>query len=324
MATDKTKIEYEKIAKHFYIRLERKCIKLTAKNISDELLACAPEYRPAYWRRLRGALAHHQRTLGYDDAATRILALHNPVTAKGSTLSVKQKQTRVKSIAAEDETGLIDYFNVRNDKCMVAAIKLFKLTGIRPTELAGVTVDSNRLTVIGAKKSHHGTRGADRVLQLDGITALTLYMLVTLAQKVNVGCLQDKLRAAGKNLWPKRKHLPTFYSWRHQMGSELKASGMGRLQIAYLMGHQATASIDRYGNRKSAKGGRLPSCPADADLSHIRVTHSVRPTDNKNYIQPSTPILVVEPNEGSNAKDKSTGMAAYIKRNKQKDDGLSR
>ena len=37
MATDKTKIEYEKIAKHFYIRLERKCIKLTAKNISDEL-----------------------------------------------------------------------------------------------------------------------------------------------------------------------------------------------------------------------------------------------------------------------------------------------
>jgi hypothetical protein len=55
MATDKTKLEYERLAKHFYIRLERKNIKVTAKSISDALLACAPEYRPDYWRRLRRA-----------------------------------------------------------------------------------------------------------------------------------------------------------------------------------------------------------------------------------------------------------------------------
>ncbi|WP_236268238.1 hypothetical protein [Aeromonas veronii] len=61
MATDKTKLEYERLAKHFYIRLERKNIKVTAKSISDELLACAPEYRPDYWRRLRGALVYHQK-----------------------------------------------------------------------------------------------------------------------------------------------------------------------------------------------------------------------------------------------------------------------
>ncbi|MEH8130446.1 site-specific integrase, partial [Aeromonas veronii] len=76
-----------------------------------------------------------------------------------------------------------------------------------------------------------------------------LQLMVTEAKKAKIGSLQDKLRAAGKSLWPARKSLPTFYSWRHQMGSELKASGLDRQRIAYIMGHQATSSVDKYGNR---------------------------------------------------------------------------
>lgn len=310
MATDKTKLEYERLAKHFYLRLERKNIKVTAKTISDELLACAPEYRPAYWLRLRGALVYHQKSLGYVESAERIMGLRNPVTAQGSNTPVKKKQNRVKSINPADQTALIDYFKEREDMKMFAAIILFSYTGIRPAELAGITVNGDKLHIVGAKKSHNGIRGADRTLQFEGVDPRWLRSIIREAQLANIKSLQDKLRIAGKNLWPKRKNLPTFYSWRHQLGSELKASGMDRVQIAYMMGHQATASVDRYGNRKSARGGRLPSCPADADLNHIRVTHSVPSTDNKSYIQPITPIVVVEQNEESNATYKPTGMAA--------------
>jgi hypothetical protein len=99
---------------------------------------------------------------------------------------------------------------------------------------------------------------------------------------------------------------------------------MDRLRIAYLMGHQATASVDRYGNRKSAKGGRLPNCPADADLSHIRVTHILPSADKKSYIQSITPIVEVELNEDLSGSCKPKGMVAFINRKNPKDDGFSR
>jgi len=317
MATDKTKKEYQKLAIHFYQNLELKYLPLTAKNIADELLACAPEYRPAYWRRLRCALEYHQDMLGYTDAAQRIHGLRNPVTAKGSTTAVKPKQIRVKSINLADEVALMTYFKKRGDLSMIAAIRLFQLSGIRPAELAGITVDNDRLFVVGAKKSHGGQRGADRILQFEGVGPCWLKELVRRAQLADIGSMQDKLRTAGKKLWPRRKSTPTFYSWRHQLGSELKGSGLDRQRIAYVMGHQATASVDRYGNRKSARGGRLPSCPTDADLSGIRITHSQLSAGNTHYIKPKLPVI----NQVNNNSMGNRGLAAFIRREKNESSG---
>jgi len=90
--------------------------------------------------------------------------------------------------------------------------------------------------------------------------------------------VQDRIRSAGKKLWPQRNAVPSLYSWRHQLGAELKASGIDRVQVAYLMGHQATESVDRYGNSRTARGGRvMPGVPGDVDLSSIRVDHSEPP-----------------------------------------------
>lgn len=97
--------------------------------------------------------AYHQGRQGYDDTVERIMRLQNPVTAKGSTIPVKQKQHRIKVIEPDDQAMLTAYFNQREDSNMVAAINLFKLSGIRPAELAGITVDGNRLIIVGAKKA---------------------------------------------------------------------------------------------------------------------------------------------------------------------------
>lgn len=95
---------------------------------------------------------------------------------------------------------------------------------------------------------------------------------------VDIGPLQDRLRAAGRHLWPRRTALPTLYTFRHQMGSDLKASGMDRRQIAYIMGHQATGSVDVYGDRRVARsnGRSLPRIPEGADLSAVRETHNIK------------------------------------------------
>lgn len=53
MATEKTKAEYRRLAAHFYEkRLGDE--PPSPKRITDALAGCAHEYRPAYWRRLRG------------------------------------------------------------------------------------------------------------------------------------------------------------------------------------------------------------------------------------------------------------------------------
>ncbi|WP_182310016.1 site-specific integrase [Aeromonas media] len=320
MATQATEKEYEKLAKNHYEILKKKGLNITAKNIADELLARASECSPGYWRKLRCALVYHQKLLNFPDAAERIQALSRP------DIPVKAKQKRVKKVENDDLVELIQYFKARNDSAMFAAILLFMRAGIRPAELATITAQGNRLTVIGAKKSHDGKRGADRVLQFDTISPEKLQLMVTEAKKAKIGSLQDKLRAAGKSLWPARKSLPTFYSWRHQMGSELKASGLDRQRIAYIMGHQATSSVDKYGNRKSANGYVLPTCPADADLSHIRTTHAELSVDNKTYRQVATPTTVAEPSPSadSTAPTKPRGMAAFINRHRDADDDLSR
>ncbi len=81
------------------------------------------------------------------------------------------------------------------------------------------------------------------------------------------------------------------------MGSDLKASGLDRVQVAYIMGHQATSSVDVYGNAKTARGGRsLPKPSADADLSKVRQDHSEPPAANEASIEapavPQTPAQI--------------------------------
>lgn len=62
------------------------------------------------------------------------------------------------------------------------------------------------------------------------------------------------------------------------MGSNLKGSGMDRREIAYIMGHQSTESVNRYGNSRTAQNGRkMPIVPEGTDLSKIRENHTQPP-----------------------------------------------
>jgi len=66
-----------------------------------------------------------------------------------------------------------------------------------------------------------------------------------------------------------------MYTLRHQFDANLKASGMSRVQITYVMGHQATDSIGRYGDKRFGRAEAVQVRPAkDADLSKVRTTHA--------------------------------------------------
>lgn len=275
--TPSTEESYRKLSAHFYATRLGDDLP-TPKRIADALRAAAGDYRPAYWRKLRNALAFDQREKGFHEAAKRVDATKNPVTKEGSVVEVKPKQPRAKRIAEADEKRLMEHFSSLDDSTTTAALFVTKYTGARPAELKSIEVRGGRVFIAGAKKSHDGLRGADRELVLpQKVVGMIEQALPHL--KGDIGPTQDRIRTAAKKLWPQRKAVPSLYSWRHQLGAELKASGLDRVQVAYLMGHQATESVDRYGNSRTARGGRvMPSAPGDADLSAIRIDHTQPPT----------------------------------------------
>lgn len=275
--TPATEVSYRKLAEHFYkTRLQGE--QPTPKRIADALKAAAPKYRPDYWRRLRNALAFDQKSKGFKDGATRINATANPTTRLGSEIAIKPKQIRVKRLVEADERKLADYLNKNGDTESYYAVVIAKVTGARPAEFQSIKVNGNSIYITGAKKSHGGVRGADRFMVVSDLEAKLVADGVQHLQSANIGAIQDRIRAAGKRLWPQRKAVPSLYSWRHQLGSNLKASGLDRKEIAYLMGHQSTASVDRYGNRKTAGGGNIPRAPEGTSFDKIRELHRDPPT----------------------------------------------
>ena len=136
---EKTQSDYKKLAAHFY-KNKLNGEQPTPKRIADALKACAGDYRPAYWRKLRNALAFDQENKGYTEAAERINKTKNPVTKNANSADIKQKQKRVKRVNENDEKKLVDFFVKNNDAQAWAAVMLAKLTGARPAELKNINI----------------------------------------------------------------------------------------------------------------------------------------------------------------------------------------
>ena len=270
MPTASTKAEYRRLAEHFYKqRLGDE--PPSPKRITDELTACAGEYRPAYWRRLRAALAFDQGEKGYGKAVDRIKGTINPMTTdqhgpldKGLRGPVPPKARRAKSISAEDLGQLkLAARKLKGGQEVLSALELAEELGVRPVEMLSLRVDQERgeVHVTGAKKSGD-KRGADRTLRPAITEPWAMARLAKAAETLQsaerkrpgaIHRVQSRLDRLTRQLWPRRKARPTLYTLRHQVGSALKASGADRTAIAYVMGHQSTKSVEVYGDRRAGK-----------------------------------------------------------------------
>lgn len=251
------------------------------KRLQDALMRVAGSMTPASWRGLRCALVTAQTEAGYFKAADRIAKTVNPVTQNGGK-SLVCKRRKVTKVTAKDEAKLALILNDRGDKQAIAAIILARELGCRPCEMSTIRSLGNGFFAIkGGKKTK--SRGADRKLKaISSESAARIEKAVYVLAGVELRTLKriaDRIRSAGKKCFPQRQAVPSLYSWRHQMGSNLKASGMSRSEIAYVMGHRSTESIEAYGNRKSGSGEVHIEPAADADLSNIRENHRDPPSD---------------------------------------------
>lgn len=234
------------------------------KKICDALIEQSKSMKPNSWRVLRNAIEFDQREKGYNDSAERIKNLKNPTTISGQyNSSFIKKPSKVKHVTDSDEKKLFDELKTEGNTTLFAVLQLVKFLGCRPAELLDIEfLQSNSIRIPSAKKRED--RGLDRVIKLEGNQAKQLYDFLELqhltllssgyTDPVRYG--QKRLLTVGKKLWPQRKKVPCLYSWRHQMGADLKASDKSRIEIAAIMGHLSVESINVYGRPRHARSHR--------------------------------------------------------------------
>jgi len=243
-------------------------------QICAALLAQAPTYCPNSFSTLKSALAHDQIARGNPDSAKAIRQLVNPVTAPGSTLPRKSKPKKVCSVSDDDFWELILHLRSRDFHDEAVCVVLAYYLGVRPCEMRTITVIGNQAHVVGGKKSAPLQRGADRALVIE--QPAVLKAVAEAAQWMSKcvrtdTAIRDRLRKECRTLWPRRKRHPTLKSFRHQMGSNLKASGETGEVVAYIMGHQTTESVGVYGDRRCGDGLLIfVRTVAGANLTKVR------------------------------------------------------
>lgn len=263
----------------------------TEKNIRQALLACAPDRRPNYWRRLRRAIVVQQLEAGFSKTAKAIEKVVNPITAVDASDAVKAlkkpKQQRRKHVEKDEHILLKRHLTHKGDKCLVAMIEIARIVGCRPIEMMTLKLhDNHQILITGAKKTEDGLRGMDRTLILSPTDyKVVASAIITLHEYKHTQALsadqlqsrlQHRLATATKRLWPRRKHQITLYSYRHQMGSDLKASGRSKTEVAAIMGHQSVDSVSRYGNRRRSSRNLTISATQDS-INAVRKTEPKHP-----------------------------------------------
>lgn len=262
------------IAAHFY--KTRISGSPTGKRVSDALKHCASEYRPDYWRTLRIALAFVAKEDGFYKASDHIAATKNPITSdSGRRSEIKKKQNRQKSVNRADEKQLLDYLLDNKEGVTFAAVTLVSYLGCRPAELKSlVFLDDQTILIPSAKQTANDDRGLDRIVFIETKTLFnslkTSHDMFTKAPYTDpTRYVQRRLDTLTQRLWPQRKVRPSLYSWRHQMGADLKASDMNSAEIAAIMGHRSIESINVYGNRRSARSSRSYLTPTREIVKHV-------------------------------------------------------
>jgi len=152
-----TQSAYISLASNFYAT-RMQGVELDELNIIGALLRAAPDYRPDYYRRLRNALAFDQKHRGNFWAAQEINRTLNPVTVLN--LPRKKKQRRPQKLSTADFEAWLRCLAERDMPVEAGALMVISLTGARPCELNGISIDGRRIHISGAKLSHNGLRGA--------------------------------------------------------------------------------------------------------------------------------------------------------------------
>ena len=261
--SDATQYKYLQMANSFFSKQELS-FDVPPHTLFETLKSISPEYRPAYWRNLRNAISYFYFSQSQHELAKKIRTLSNPVTHLGIA-EIKPKQKRCKKVTEHEMELLITEAIKQKNRKLVAAIFIANLTGCRPSEMPTISqTGPGTFEIIGGKK--RTDRGLDRLILIqDKSTAELFSKMVRILSNHKMKPIQNSFDRLARKVFRKREVVPSLYSFRHQMGSVLKASNISRKSIAYMMGHRVTKSVNVYGDRRTSGRRNIEISPGVSD-----------------------------------------------------------
>ncbi len=281
-----TVAEYIRIAENWLKKhIDASGNERTPKVISDTLVAWSDDKRPGTFRKMRSALIEHQGQHGFRKSVERIQSVERKDYDKKTDVPKRRRCKTVKQ--SEHEVLLQDAIN-RDDRLMVAALHIAYKTGSRPAEMPTMQwvkhpKNSSKMIVkiIGAKKNEQQKRGMDKHISLDCDPDLARAIdTIRGADKREMTNLKKRVSRRSHAIYLRRKNPPTLYSYRHQLGSDVKAGIGDRRKAAAIMGHASQKSIQAYGHA-NAGGGLDRNLPAVAAQS----IQAVDPTPGRDPVE---------------------------------------
>lgn len=275
----KTLVKRLQVAESFYQKYKTS-ISSDISQTEELLLRVAPDYRRDSWRNIRAALNTYWSYHGETETAEQIGKIRYPIFLKN-----KVKPRRIRRVSEADFRRIVLAVDKKTQHIALATLLVAKHLGCRPSEMNSIQqIASNKFLITSSKKT--ASRGLDRVLETEDekITGLVTWAVETISG-VPTRKLQNHFEHLAKKAFPARSYKPSLYSFRHQLGSNLKASNLSREIIAYIMGHRSTKSVEQYGDRRSGRGDRISVKPAIHDgeiLSLVRTCHSPSPSQAAN------------------------------------------
>jgi len=286
---ESTKVEYRKIATRFYSTMHA----VTPSSIELKLAVFADNYSKPYWAKTRRAIAFDQKERGYSKPSQMIAKIKYPKDAQ-----IVKKPRRAKRVSLEDVAVFFKSKSVPvHLKC---AIKIVGMTGCRPAEILKINeMPGGKFVIQGVKKSKELKRGSDRTIRIEDpeqskllSKAINSLKKWSSDKKSPQAALQDLLAVHSKKIFPRRVARPSFYSFRHQFGSDMKASDLSAKEQSYLMGHQSSASINSYGNRRSSSGKSVMTVrAANVSVAEQVVRDKSKPIPNPKSVKQHSPSV---------------------------------
>jgi len=282
---DKTKAEYLKEAEGFLKReLDNKGISRTAGNICKALKEWSATVQANTFIKRQCALEYHQYCNKFYKAAEKIRSTQRiNYSGKGNG----KKRPHCKTVKETQHIKLLLESNKKDDRQVSASLSIGYFVGLRPCEQNHIQYANKDgellLFVRSAKKNKDGTRSIDKVIKVeldDGdrqrlINDIGCLYGLTDKQIVNI---RNRVCRLSKKCFPKLKKPPTLYSYRHQLGSDLKGSNItDRKEAAAVLGHKSQNSLCAYGHANSA-GGLKRSLPKASESTIRQVNDDLKQT----------------------------------------------
>ena len=211
-------------------------------------------------------------------------------SVKKSKMTSAKKQ---KKISARDHALIISELGRSSGRSKFAepthsAAVILRLTGIRPSELAGLAIsivshDAVNLDVVSAKTTQGRGLALVRRLYLKDLEPVEVAAITSWSEclrqypdpediKWLIGRLATYYKDTAKRALGSRTNYPCLYTYRHQVSADLKAAGFSRAEVSAVMGHANDVTAGRHYARRQSGHGSVKVSPDPELVDKVRQT----------------------------------------------------